>query len=350
MADRKYQLPDPVTGRWVDVTKEQYDAAINASRTGGAGGSTNTSRTPAPVVPPTRSWSPPPMSSTNGFSSMPSAGSFGSRSTPTTSTPGYGGSTYGTDGMMEGDGGGWGWLGDAGGWLERQLGSIDAGDWLSAGGAAIGGYMDAKQSAAALAQREAEFQRQLEQRKAEMGMSGEQFEKTLGQRQAEEATRSGEFDRTTGNSEAQLNVQAQTALNKAPMADKAQALLLSRMGAAPTAFKPRDWTAKLSNIEGEATGGPADSLAAGQRAAAAYTPGAGGVDTSALKLLQQRMLASGKPQNPGVVPRIPTVPGVSRPGVAARPTRGPQPSAEPDEESLTRPGTYPVSRRPMAFR
>lgn len=232
----------------------------------------------------------------------------------------------------------------AGDWLKDKMGGISGGDWLSAAGEGIGGYLDYEQAGKTREEQARQFAETLKQRQAEAAMAAGQFDRNFAEdtRRAdrsflEDQTR---FGRTQGNEEAQLNVQAQTALNKAPMADKAQALLLSRMGAAPTAFKPRDWTAKLSNIEGEATGGPADSLAAGQRAAAAYTPGAGGVDTSALKLLQQRMLAAGQPSAPQ-----------ARPAMAPRPQLQLPATTEPNEEELMRPrGTMPTQRRPMAFR
>lgn len=333
MAERTYQLPDPVTGKWVTVTKAQFDAAHNAAQSGSpSGGSTNSTRTAAPVAPPARTWSPPPATGIGGGtrSSSSSFGGFGSQA-----TPGFGTSAFGEGGMLEDDGGSW--IGDVGGWLAKQLSGIDAGDVLGAAGAGVGAYMDSKTAAAALAQREREFQRQLAQRQAEMGMSGEQFEKTLGQRQAEEATRSGEFGRTTGNTEAQIAVQAETAMNKAPMADKAQALLLARMGAAPQSFQPRDITRGIPQFRAGASGGPSNVTATMQNAASSYKPGAGGVDTTALKLLQQRMLA-GKQQNPGVAgppEQPPRVPGVGEPRVR-RPRFGIEPIV-PEESPITVP-------------
>jgi hypothetical protein len=61
--------------------------------------------------------------------------------------------------------------------------------------------------------------------------------------------------------------------------------------AAPTTFKPRDYTQGLSQIAPGATasGGPSTQIEAGQTAAQNYTPGSGGVDDSTLKLLLARM-------------------------------------------------------------
>ena len=108
----------------------------------------------------------------------------------------------------------------------------------------------------------------------------------------EEAT--NRFARTQGQSELQTAANAQNLINRAPMADNAQALLMARMGSAPTTFAPRDFTKgpiSAQSMAAPATGGPQDALAAARTAAGAYQPGQGGVDTSVLELLKKRMLA-----------------------------------------------------------
>ncbi len=112
--------------------------------------------------------------------------------------------------------------------------------------------------------------------------------------QAGIAERQREYNRTTGDTEGQMAVGVQNRLNTAPMADNAQYLLMSKLGAPPTAFHPRDITQPggANNLNTPATGGAADQLAANQAASAKYTPGAGGVDTSALQLLLQKLKGS----------------------------------------------------------
>ena len=100
-----------------------------------------------------------------------------------------------------------------------------------------------------------------------------------------------QFERGESRADLGTAVNAQQAIDRAPMADKATALLMSRM--APTAFQPRDWT-RGSDMEatmrGAPTGGPADRLATSASQAAAYQPGQGGVNTDILEMLKQRML------------------------------------------------------------
>lgn len=112
--------------------------------------------------------------------------------------------------------------------------------------------------------------------------------------QAAQEEAKNRFARTQGQSELQTAANAQNLINRAPMADNAQALLMARMGSAPTTFAPRDFTKGPISAQGmaaPATGGPQDALAAARTAAGAYQPGQGGVDTSVLELLKKRMLA-----------------------------------------------------------
>ena len=180
---------------------------------------------------------------------------------------GPGGSTGGTGAPSTG--GTTGGTGSAVDYLTKLMQGTSGADLLKGAGSAIGGYMNNQQAQAALAQRKAEFDATAAQRKAE-------------------------YERTTGNSEATAAANAEQALNRAPLADKSQYQLMARMGVAPTAFKPRDYTQGLSNIASKPTGGYGDVMDTMAGAAKSYTPGAGNVDTSALALLKNRMLASAK--------------------------------------------------------
>lgn len=85
----------------------------------------------------------------------------------------------------------------------------------------------------------------------------------------------------------------QNLLNRAPLADKGQYLAMHM--APPTPFQPRDYTQGLGQVRGQATGGAAAQMAANNAAAMNYRPGAGGVDTMALRTLMAR--AGGPPQS-----------------------------------------------------
>jgi hypothetical protein len=154
-------------------------------------------------------------------------------------------------------------------YIKNLFKDTSGGDILRTAGSAIGGYLSNEQAQAALAQRKAEFDQTAAQRKAE-------------------------YERTTGNSEATSAANAEQAINRAPLADKAQYQLMARMGIAPTAFKPRDYTQGLSNIATTPTGGYGDVMDTMSNAAKSYTTGAGNVDTSAVQLLRNRMLVNAK--------------------------------------------------------
>ena len=188
-------------------------------------------------------------------------------------------------------------------YVNQLLKGSTGGDILNTIGRGIGGDMSNEQAQAALAQRKAEFDQTAVQRKAE-------------------------YERTTGNSEATAAANAEQAINRAPLADKAQYQLMARMGIAPTAFKPRDYTQGLSNIASTPTGGYGDVMDTMGGAAKSYTTGAGGINTSALSLLQNRMLANAKsPAMPATTPaRTPVAapPVVTPPiGGAGTPTGAP---------------------------
>lgn len=232
--------------------------------------------------------------------------------------------------------------GGAAGWLSKLLGGVDGGDILSALGAGVGGYMDAQTAAKAIAEQKRQFDLGLGQRQAEAATSGSQFDRNFLEDQAR-------FGRTQGNTEAQLAVQAETALNKAPTADKAQALLLARMGVAPERFQPRDITRGVDQFRQGPSGGVGNVQAASAKAAAGYRPGQGGVDTAALKLLKQRMLASSAPATATISPaqRPTSVPRLAPP----RQTLMLPATTEPNEEELLRRApAQGIARRPMAFR
>ena len=138
---------------------------------------------------------------------------------------------------------------------------LSAKDWLAAISGAVGGGLDYKQGQAA---------------------------------NEENVNR---FARTQGQDELKTAANAQNLLNRAPMADNAQALLMARMGGAPTTFAPRDYTRApmtAQTMAAPATGGPQDALASARTAAANYQPGQGGVDTSALEILKKRMFQNAK--------------------------------------------------------
>lgn len=153
--------------------------------------------------------------------------------------------------------------------LKGKFADTSFSDWLKAGGTLIGAGLNAYESAKARQQ------------------SQKQFEQTA-------AERAAEFARTQGDQEAQLAVRAESALNKAPTLDKAQALILARMGAAPQSFHPRDYTQGTSALYTPASGGYAPTVDATASAARNYQPGQGGVDTTALEALKKKfMLSSG---------------------------------------------------------
>lgn len=142
-----------------------------------------------------------------------------------------------------------------------SMSGLSAKDWLGAISGAVGAGLDYKQ----------------------------------GQSNAEEDK--NRYARDTATSELKTAANAQNLLNRAPMADNAQALLLARMGGAPTTFAPRDYTRApmtAQTMAAPATGGPQDALASARTAAANYQPGQGGVDTSALEILKKRMFQNAK--------------------------------------------------------
>ncbi len=187
--------------------------------------------------------------------------------------PGADQSGDGSSGGSDGSGVDWGsLLGDVGGFLKDH-----GADILKTGGSAANAYLDyiAKQQAIAERKREFDAQNQLQQ-----GYQG---------------------------------MTAASQLNRAPLADKGQYLALN--AAAPTAFKPRDYTQGLATLRTPASGGAADQLTSNAASNAAYTPGAGGVNTDTLKMILSRIGAA--PNGGPITP----VPGANLPpGASTTPT------------------------------
>lgn len=133
-------------------------------------------------------------------------------------------------------------------------------------------------------------QQMIDLQRDRMALDDAQFAAKYAMDKATADERIREFERTTGDSEGLQAVSLQHQLDTAPLRDRAQAMLQSRLGAPPQAFHPRDYTQGFDQLHGTATGGSASTLAAGQHAAANYQPGQGGVNTEAMQALIQRFL------------------------------------------------------------
>lgn len=175
-------------------------------------------------------------------------------------------------------GGNWVWDLAKGVW---NFVSSNAGDILQTGAGLVEGYMSS-----------ADRQKQLDELRR-------QYDESLKQRQSEFDRGFGEQQTNRQDQEAQIAVQAATRLNAAPIADRAQALVLARMGVSPDAFQPRDYTRGTQDLTRTTTAPGANVAGAMQRAAADYRPGQGGYDTTTLKMLLDRMKGSGFSDRPG---------------------------------------------------
>lgn len=110
-------------------------------------------------------------------------------------------------------------------------------------------------------------------------------------KEAQAQQQEAEFNRTTADTEGMDAASLQKSLNNAPLRDKAQALMLARLGAPATPFQPRDLThGNTAVMNGAASGGIAPTMNAVSQAAQAYTPGSGGVNTSTDQTLVNRFL------------------------------------------------------------
>ncbi len=228
----------------------------------------------------------------------PTSGYSGYKPGATPGTPGQFASTVGPDGQTyTTKDGGISWtdvLGKAvdigtsiGKFLHDNAGSI-----LQAGGAALGALESEKQTQEKLAEQKAEFGVTSAQQAARDAAQQAQFGTTSGQQAARDAEAKAQFGRTTGDTEAQAAVRAQTQLNQSPIADKAQALILARMGVSPGVFQPRDITRGVSDLSRPSVAPGANVAATLQKAAAGYKPGQGGVDTSVLRSLIAKLTGS----------------------------------------------------------
>ncbi len=160
---------------------------------------------------------------------------------------------------------------------------------------------------------------------SQLKQQADEFAKTLEEQKAIQAQQDAQFQKTYGLSANNQMMGAQSQLNRAPLADKGQALALNM--AAPTPFQPRDYTQGGTNaIRGTPTGGAAAQVAANSAAAANYKAGDGGVDTSVLKMILQRLGAGpngsatpptatgpngGELYGPGGAPNVPTAPPIA---------------------------------------
>ena len=144
---------------------------------------------------------------------------------------------------------------------------LSTADLLKLGGSALTAGTNYAQSAAALAEKEREFN-------------------------ATNALSTQNTAVTEGNDA----VSTQNKLNTAPLADKSQYLLNASLSAPPAPFQPRDITQPggANNLNTPATGGAAGQLAARpKRRRICPAAGAGGVDTSTLQLLLAKLKGSG---------------------------------------------------------
>ncbi len=187
--------------------------------------------------------------------------------------------------------GGGSWVWDAAKGLWNFL-SDNSGALINAAGNAAGAYETAAQTAAKIAEQKAEFGVTSAQQAARDAAQQAQAAAALKEQEAALAQQGSQFGRTTGDTEGQTAVGVQGQINRSPIADKAQALLMARMGVQPGAFQPRDYTQGISNIARPFTTPGAPVATAMQSAAAHYTPGQGGVDTSTAQQLLAKLKAS----------------------------------------------------------
>lgn len=147
-------------------------------------------------------------------------------------------------------------------------------------------------SASKRQQQTAREQMQLERDK--MALSDRQFAAKYGFDKAQAEFEIEKFNRTQGNAEQTQALAIQNQLNRAPIADKAQAMLLARLGATPTAFAPRDMTRGTGELSRRAADPMGDVMSAMSKAAAGYKSGDGGMDFSLHRALISK-LANPKP-------------------------------------------------------
>lgn len=253
---------------------------------------------------------------------------------------------YSTPPMPTSGGGGWKYNVAKGAW---EFIKDNAGDILQTGAGVLEGYMSSADRAKQLEEMKRQYDESLKQRQAEAATSHGEYGSTLAEQQAARAQSGGQFERTTGDTEAQAAVRAQTQINAAPMADKAQALLLKRMGVTPGAFQPRDYTQGDSALRTPFTAPGQNVATQMQQNAQNYKAGDGGVDTSTVRMLLEKMKAGGfKAPGAGAPPAAPETtqpwkgetesPYSPMPG--GRPTL-PSPGGVQTAPSMPRPRTLP---------
>ncbi len=197
--------------------------------------------------------------------------------------------------------GNWVWDALKGAW---SFLSNNAGTIANAAGSALQAYETEQQTKEKLAEQKAEFGTTSAQQAARDAAQQAQAAAALKEQQTAREQSGGQFNRTTGDTEAQSAVRAQTQLNQSPLADKAQALILARMGVSPGAFQPRDITRGVSDLSRNSVAPGANVATTLQKAAAGYKPGQGGVDTSVLRSLIAKLTGSSGLQ--GTPPTQPT--------------------------------------------
>lgn len=223
----------------------------------------------------------------------------------------------------------------------------NVGDILQTGAGLVEGYMSSQDRQKQLEELARQYSESLKQRQSEAATSSEQFGKTLAEQQANRQQSGTQFERTTGDTEAQAAVRAQTQLNAAPMADKAQALLLARMGVAPGQFQGRDYTKGTDDLTRTVVAPSANVTSAMQSAANGYQSGDGGVDTSTMRMLLDKMKASGfKDAAPPVAPPEKPPEGLP-PGARLRPPIGTVPPEFIPPASRPRIPILPPNTLPM---
>lgn len=131
-------------------------------------------------------------------------------------------------------------------------------------------------------------------------------------------------------------------INAAPMRERANAMLMQRIGAPPPAFRPRDYTQGFGDIAAGRgpSGGAAPAIDAASAAAAAWKPtGTGYGDTSVQRALLQRLGGLAGVSTPGA----PVTPVSSTPATPAAPSN-PATVTPPVTASSPRPTFLPRGR------
>lgn len=154
--------------------------------------------------------------------------------------------------------------------------------WAALGVDALGGFFTGKSQADAArdaAKRQQQMQaQQLGQNYQQMGQQDRQFGQNAN------LDRSRYLDqRAVGAADLQRRI------NLNPIADQAAFGMRNMLGASPAPFQPRDFTRGTMPGSGQATGGAAPMMAAQNAAMQQYTPGAGGMDDSALIAARNRL-------------------------------------------------------------